>query len=300
MPMETGSEQLFSLDEYSLSAPQRRQPAGWGKTFHPYDSTQQFLLPPSIDDWLPADHEARFISEAVDHLLDLDVIYASYEVRDGAPPYDPAMMLKLLLWGYSTGVTSSREMERRCTTDVAFRFLSANQVPDYRSISRYRRRHLEALHDLFLQVLSLCGAAGLIKLGHVALDGTKLRASASRHKAMSYDRLGPRIAEIEAQVTAILDEAEGTHPEECNTAREDGTQTTDEKGPSRLCASKNNSRTRLRPDEGSPGRRAPSPARSRWCERRMDSARALPQPAQTGQPTSAPSADSQRDHRHHS
>jgi hypothetical protein len=118
------------------------------------------------------------------------------------------MMLKLLLWGYSCGVTSSREMERRCGTDVAFRFLSANQAPDYRSIARFRRRHLSALDALFVQTLALCAEAGLVTLGRVALDGTKLRASASRHKAMSYDRLGPKIQEYEAQVRSLLEEAE--------------------------------------------------------------------------------------------
>jgi hypothetical protein len=120
------------------------------------------------------------------------------------------MMLKLLLYAYSTGVTSSREMERRCHVDVAFRWLSANTAPDYRSIARFRRRHLVALDDLFIQVLVLCSEAGLVKLGRVALDGTKLRASASRRKAMSYGRLGPRIEQLEAEVAAILADAEAT------------------------------------------------------------------------------------------
>jgi hypothetical protein len=118
------------------------------------------------------------------------------------------MMLKLLLWGYSCGVTSSREMERRCGTDVAFRYLCANQAPDYRSIARFRRRHLGALEDLFVQVLACCAEAGLVKLGRVAPDGTTLRASASRHKAMSDDRLGPRIEDLEAEVRDLLAEAE--------------------------------------------------------------------------------------------
>jgi transposase len=196
-------------------------PAGRTKTFRRYDPTQQFLLSPSIDDWLPEGHEARFIAEAVDELVDLDPIYAAYVVADGAPPYDPKMMLKLLLWGYSCGVTSSREMERRCATDVAFRFLSANQAPDYRSISRFRRRHLCALEDLFIQVLALCAGVGLVKLGRVALDGTKLRASASRHKAMSYDRLGPRIEEYETQVKDLLAEAEAVDQAEDDTFGED-------------------------------------------------------------------------------
>ena len=220
LPMTAACDQLFNVEEGRQPAT-GPVPAGRAKTFRPYDPTQQFLLPPSIDDWLPEGHEARFIAEAVDELLDLEPIYASYVVADGAPPYDPTMMLKLLLWGYSCGVTSSREMERRCATDVAFRFLAANQAPDYRSISRFRRRHLQVLEDLFIQVLALCAGAGLVKLGRVALDGTKLRASASRHKAMSYDRLGPRIEEYEAQVKDLLAEAEATDQAEDDAFGED-------------------------------------------------------------------------------
>ncbi len=180
------------------------------KTFRSYDQGQMLLMPPSLDDWLPGDHSARFISEIVDECLDLSGIYDSYTEASGAPPYDPTMMLKLLLYAYSTGVTSSREMERRCCVDVAFRWLSANTTPDYRSLARFRRRHQAALGDLFNQVLVLCCEAGLVKLGRIALDGTKLRASASRRKSMSYERLGPRIEEIEAQVAAMLAEAEAT------------------------------------------------------------------------------------------
>jgi len=185
-------------------------PVGTQKRFRHYDQSQSFLLPPSLDDWLPEDHEARFISDVVDTMLDLSCVYDSYSEASGAPPYDPAMMLKLLLYAYSIGVTSSREMERRCHSDVAFRWLSANAAPDYRSISRFRRRHLGAIDALFVQVLALCAEAGLVKLGRVALDGTKLRASASRHKAMSYDRMRPRIEELEAEVAAMLAEAEAT------------------------------------------------------------------------------------------
>ena len=169
------SDQLFAADETDPKG-RTTAPAGRARTFRSYDPSQQFLLPPSIDDWLAEDHPSRFVAEAVDELLDLAPIYASYESFDGAPPYDPTMMLKLLLWGYSCGVTSSREMERRCGTDVAFRYLCANQAPDYRSIARFRRRHLGALEDLFVQVLACCAEAGLVKLGRVALDGTKLRA----------------------------------------------------------------------------------------------------------------------------
>ena len=201
---------LFGAQEAGhekLSA-KSKAPIGAAKTFRPYDTTQMFLLPPSIDDWLPEDHAARFISEVVEDLLNLDGIYSSYVKASGAPPYDPKMMLKLVLYGYSNGVTSSREMERRCHVDIAFRWLSANATPDHRAISRFRERHLDALEDLFLQVLRLCGQAGLITLGRVALDGTKLRANASRHKAMSYDHLGPRIDTLRGEVAAMLAEAE--------------------------------------------------------------------------------------------
>jgi transposase len=200
---------LFEMDPPGAGRP-RRGPVGAAKTFRSYDQFQTFLLPPSLDDWLPEDHTARFISEVVDHLLDLSVIYDAYVVADGAPPYDPKMMLKLLIYAYSTGVTSSREMERRCHLDVAFRWLSANAAPDYRSLSRFRRRHLGALDDLFIQILALCAEAGLVKLGRVALDGTKLRASASRHKAMSHDRLGPGIERLEQEVQDLLAQAEAT------------------------------------------------------------------------------------------
>ena len=209
MKNDSAGETLFEVTGGG-EPPAVRVPAGRSKVFRRYDPDQSFLMPPSLDDWVPQDHTARFVGEVVDELLDLSVIYDSYVEASGAPPYDPSMLLKLLLYSYSTGVTSSREVERRCHVDVAFRWLAANNVPDYRSIARFRRRHLVALDDLFLQVLVLCSEAGLVKLGRVALDGTKLRASASRHKAMSYGRLGPKIAQLQGEVAAILAEAEAT------------------------------------------------------------------------------------------
>ncbi len=208
MSYDSDDDALFEIADDDV--PAVRVAAGRSKVFRRYDPDQSFLMPPSLDDWLPQDHTARFIAEVVDGLLDLSVVYDSYVEASGGPPYDPTMMLKLLLYAYSTGVTSSREMERRCHVDVAFRWLSANSAPDYRSIARFRRRHLTALDDLFIQVLVLCSEAGLVKLGRVALDGTKLRASASRHKAMSYGRLGPKIGQLEVEVAAILAEAEAT------------------------------------------------------------------------------------------
>ena len=185
-----------------------RSPVGVAKRFREYDQDQQFLLPPSLDEWLPADDEARFISETVDTVLDLGPVYASYESAKGQPPYDPAMMLKVLLYGYSIGVTSSREIERRCVRDIAFRWLTGNQAPDYRSLARFRRRHLDVMKDLFTQVLAVCARAGLVRMGRVALDGTKVKAAASKHKAMSYDRLGPKIEALRGEVDELLARAE--------------------------------------------------------------------------------------------
>jgi len=207
-------DRLFEVEVAESLAPDVRPPAGRDKTFRPYDQHQTFFLPPSLDDWLPAGHSARFISDTVETALDLSLVYDSYCNATGAPPFDPGMMTKLLLYGYSIGVTSSREIERRCCIDVAFRWLGANTAPDYRSISRFRRRHLAALEDLFTQVLVLCERAGLVKLGRVALDGTKVRAAASRHKAMSYERMGRRVEELRHDVAAILAAAEETDQRE--------------------------------------------------------------------------------------
>lgn len=207
MTSVAADERLFAPEEGDPVAV-ARVPAGSAKTFRHYDQDQLLLIPPSLDDWLPRKHTARFVSEIIEHELDLASIYASYENATGAPPYAPEMMTKLLLYGYSVGVTSSREIERRCEVDVAFRYLAANAVPDYRSIARFRRRHLGALEELFTQVLVLCARAGLIKLGRLALDGTKVRAAASRHRAMSYDRLVKSEAELRAEVAAMLVEAE--------------------------------------------------------------------------------------------
>lgn len=172
-------------------------------------------MPPSLNEWLPDGHLARFVAELVDEVLDLGPIVDDYTERRGYPPYDPRLMLRLLIYGYATGVRSSRAMERKCVDDVAFRFLAADQAPDFRSISRFRRRHLDALADLFVQSLHLAQKLGMVKMGRVALDGTKLQANASRHKAMSYSRLlgkeeqvEAEIAELETAVAALLAGAE--------------------------------------------------------------------------------------------
>lgn len=185
------------------------------KTFRAYAPEQLLLMPPALADWLPEDHLARFIDEVVETVLDLGPIYASYAETRGGPPYDPRLLLKVLLYGYATGVRSSRRLEQHCVEDVAFRFLAANQQPDFRSIARFRRRHLAAIEELFVQTVRVCATAGLVKLGRIAIDGTKLRANASRHKAMSYGRmveqeqqLQAEIAALRRQITGVLAEAE--------------------------------------------------------------------------------------------
>ena len=184
------------------------------KTFRAFDPYQDLLLPPSLDDWLPAEHMARFVAELVDEHLDLSRIHAVYTEGKGAPPYDPRLMVRLLIYGYATGVRSSRKLEAACVDVVAFRWLAAGQVPDYRSIARFRRRHLSALGHLFVQALALCQAAGMVKLGRVALDGTKLRANASRRKAMSYARMTEREEILAEEVSALLAEAEAADTDE--------------------------------------------------------------------------------------
>jgi len=180
------------------------------KTFRGYDQDQPMLLAPDLRDWLPGDHPARWVDDLVEHGLDLAPFFDDYTEVRGAPPYDPRLMLKLLIYGYSNGVTSSRELERRCHHDVAFMFLTAQAAPDFVAISRFRKRHLRAFTALFTQALALCAQAGLVSLGRVALDGSKVRASASRHRAMSYDRMVRAEGELAAQVEELLAEAERT------------------------------------------------------------------------------------------
>jgi transposase len=179
------------------------------KTFRAYSLDQRLLLPPDMREWLPEGDLALFISDVVDE-LDLSAISDAYERGDGRgqPPYHPAMMVKLLLYGYCTGLPSSRKIERATYRDVAFRVLAADQHPDHDSIAGFRQRHLEALAGLFVQVLQLCQAAGLVKLGHVALDGTKVQANASKHKAMSYARMEETEARLAREVQALLAQAE--------------------------------------------------------------------------------------------
>lgn len=178
------------------------------KIYRPYEPDQTYLLPPSLKEWLPKNHLTYFINDMVDE-LDLSEITREYEGEDrGYPPYHPVMMTKVLVYGYCVGKPSSRRIQKELEEDVAFRVLSAENRPDFRTISDFRKRHLNALAKIFCQVLQLCQKAGLVKLGHVALDGTKIKANASKHKAMSYDRMCKTEAELEKEVARLLQEAE--------------------------------------------------------------------------------------------
>jgi transposase len=206
VPSDRADEGLFEVAPVEVV---EREPSGpVAKTFRRFDPDQGFLLPPSLDDWLPQEHLARFIAELVDEHLDLSRIHAGYTEGRGAPPYDPRLMVRVLLYGYTTGTRSSRALEKACIEDVATRWLAAGVAPDYRAIARFRRRHLSALGHLFVQALALCQAAGMVKLGRVALDGTKLRANASRRKAMSYARMNVKEKVLAQEVSDLLAEAE--------------------------------------------------------------------------------------------
>jgi len=206
--MSVAAEALFEMEPVDPPTAEDGPRPPVDKVFRPFDPGQVLLLPPSLDEWLPADHLARFVAEIVDSGLDLSAIYAGYTEARGFPPYDPRLMVRLLVYGYTIGVRSSRAIERRCVDDVGFRYLAASQVPDFRSIARFRRRHLEALADLLLQSLRLAQRMGMVSMGRVALDGTKLRANASRHKAMSYDRLCEKEAMVAAEVAALREQIE--------------------------------------------------------------------------------------------
>ena len=179
------------------------------KTYRAWDVDQVWLLPPSVHDVVPAGHPAHLVRELVRAELDLAAIVAEYEREErGQPPYHPGMMVALLLYAYTQGVYASRKIAKACEERLDVMAVTGMQRPDFRTISDFRKRHLEALSALFVQVLGLCRAAGLVKLGHVALDGTKIRANASKHKAMSYGRMARAEAELAAEVAGWLARAE--------------------------------------------------------------------------------------------
>jgi len=181
------------------------------KRFRSCSLDQPLLLPPSLQDWLPEEHLARFIADVINE-LDLSEILAVYGRRDGRgmAAYHPVMMVRILLYGYCLGVVSSRKIERASYEDLAFRYLAADQHPDHDTISDFRQTHLQSLAGLFLQALQLCEKAGLVKLGHVAIDGTKMKANASKHKAMSYDRMSEKEKQLREEVEKLLAQAAQT------------------------------------------------------------------------------------------
>jgi len=183
------------------------------KTFRPFDRDQILLMPPSLHDWVPEDHLTRFVADVVS-TLDLRAIEDTYTEERGYPPYDPQMMVAVLLYAYCTGTYSSRRIAAKLVDSVAFRFLAGGNQPDFRTISDFRKRHLAALAALFEQVLRLCEKAGLVKLGRVAVDGTRLKANASKHKAMSYGRMAEKEAALRAEIAELLQQAETADREE--------------------------------------------------------------------------------------
>lgn len=180
------------------------------KTYRPYVPEQDLLLPPSLRDWLPEDHLAFFVGDLIDH-LDLSAITAVYEDEErGYPPYHPVMLTKVLVYAYCVGVFSSRKIQRRLSEDVAFRVLAAGNEPDFRTIADFRKRHLPALQGFFEQVLQVARDLGTLRVGRIALDGTKVKANASKHKAMSFGRMKEKARQLRDEVTQLLEQAEAT------------------------------------------------------------------------------------------
>jgi transposase len=178
------------------------------KQFRSCSLDQPFLLPPSLQDWLPEDHLARFVADVTNE-LDLGAIYAEYERKDGRglAAYHPLLMVRLLLYGYCVGLFSSRRIEQATHDQIAFRYLAADQHPDHDTIANFRQKHLENLGKLFIQAIQLCDKAGLIKLGHVAVDGTKIMANASRHRSAGYEKLNEKELYWKEKVDALLGKA---------------------------------------------------------------------------------------------
>jgi transposase len=185
------------------------------RTYRPWDYAQTFLLPPSLEEWLPSDHLAYFVLDVAQE-LDLGAIVSADQGKDprGQKAYAPVMMVALLVYGYCTGVFSSRKLEQATYVDVAFRVLCANQQPHFTTINEFRRQHRAALGGLFVQVLQLCQRAGLVKLGQVAVDGTKMQAKASKHKAMSYERMQAEEKRLQEEVERLLATADEVDAQE--------------------------------------------------------------------------------------
>ncbi|NJK31481.1 MAG: transposase [Deltaproteobacteria bacterium] len=184
------------------------------KGYRAYLPEQDLLLPPSLREWLPEDHLVYFVSDVVD-ALDLSAIHAVYgDEKRGQPPYHPRLMTKLLVYGYCTGVFSSRRIQKRLQEDIPFKVLAAGNEPDFRTISDFRKQHIHALQGLFEQVLAMALEVGAVKVGRVSLDGTKVKANASKHKAMSYGRMKEKQQQLQQEVQQLLEQAEAADEDE--------------------------------------------------------------------------------------
>jgi len=184
------------------------------KTYRPWNPNQQYLLPPSLQDWLPENDLVYFILDTVNE-LDISAITQKYEQEErGYPPYNPRMMVALLLYAYCRGIYSSRKIMAACEERLSFRVIVCEDIPDFRTISDFRKRHLAELPVLFIQVLQLCQKAGLVKLGHIALDSTKVKANASRHKAMSYGRIKQEEKRLKEEIDQLLSKAQALDEQE--------------------------------------------------------------------------------------
>jgi transposase len=233
------------------------------KDFRRWKIDEAQLLPPSVQDYVPRDHLSRLIVALVKEELDLSAIIGSYTSVLGQPAFDPRLMTALLLHGYASGIYSSRRIARAAVERADFMMIVAADPPDFRTLSEFRRRHLKALAALFVQVLQLAAKAGLVTLGHVALDGTKIKANASKHKAMSYDRMKKREAELAAEVDRWLKAADAEEDRLHGTKR--GDEMPDwvadkQKGlekireaPKQIQAQKANRRASVRTDQASKG-----------------------------------------------
>jgi len=186
------------------------------KTYRPWNPNQQYLLPPSVQDWLPENELVYFLLDTVNE-LDISAITQKYEQeKRGFPPYHPRMMVALLIYAYCRGIFSSRKIMQACQERLTFKVIVGEDIPDFRTISDFRKLHLKELQQLFVQVLQLCQEAGLVKLGHIALDGTKIKANASRHKAMSYGRMLTEQKRLKEEIKQLLEKAEAIDEQEDN------------------------------------------------------------------------------------
>jgi len=184
------------------------------KTYRPWNPNQQYLLPPSVQDWLPENNLVYFLLDTVNE-LDISAITEKYEqTKRGFPPFHPRMMVALLLYSYCRGIFSSRKIMQACEERLTFRVIAGDDIPNWRTISDFRKLHIKELQQLFVQVLQLCQEAGLVKLGHIALDGTKIKANASRHKAMSYGRMLKEEASLKEEIKQLLEKSEAIDQQE--------------------------------------------------------------------------------------